>query len=103
MAFPGSGRLRAFVSPPHTVAKEPVFVAEEELLEPSNSLEKRCRSYGGPTVRISFPPPASPQLPKPSGRQTNSARSRAAELLCSSSMPLLITSTRSKGQGQHDQ
>ena len=47
MAFPGSGRLRAFISPPHTVAKEPVFVAEEELLEPSNSLEKRCRSYGG--------------------------------------------------------
>jgi hypothetical protein len=40
VAFPGSGRLRAFVSPPHTVAKEPVFVAEEELLEPSNSLEK---------------------------------------------------------------
>jgi hypothetical protein len=40
VAFPGSGRLRAFVSPPHTVAKEPVFAAEEELLEPSNSLEK---------------------------------------------------------------
>jgi len=28
--FPGGGRLRAFVSPPHTVAKEPVFVTEEE-------------------------------------------------------------------------
>jgi hypothetical protein len=66
VAFPGSGRLRAFVSPPHTVAKEPVFVAEEELLEPSNSLEKRCRSYGD--RRFESPPSseescANPVLP----------------------------------------